>query len=164
MDLVHLAQVYFAQAFLARHLLFASVSSGEMSSSSTPNLANPWGKLQDSKKARTRYEIESPYTPLLDKDMQNDEDELVPTCPPDEPFSPQGRELVTMDGIANLLKQQLGPLTAHINRLSANVETFDAKYGNINLAMEQRLEKMESQVDGTKERIEKLEDFVHQMK
>ena len=164
MDLVHLAQVYFAQAFLARHLLFASVSSGEMSSSSTPNLANPWGKLQDSKKARTRYEIESPYTPLLDKDMQNDEDELVPTCPPDEPFSPQGRELVTMDGIANLLKQQLGPLTAHINRLSANVETLDAKYGNINLAMEQRLEKMESQVDGTKERIEKLENFVHQMK
>jgi len=47
--------------------------------------------------------------PLLDKDMTHDEDELVPTCPPDEPCSPQGRELVTMDGIANFLKQQLGP-------------------------------------------------------
>ena len=47
--------------------------------------------------------------PLLDKDMTHDEDELVPTCPPYEPCSPQGRELVTMDGIANFLKQQLGP-------------------------------------------------------
>ena len=135
-----------------------------MSSSSVPNLANPWSKLQDNKKARTRYEIDSPYTPLLDKDMTHDEDELVPTCPPNEPFSPQGRELVTMDGIANLLKQQLGPLTAHINTLSANVETLDAKYGNIKVAMEQRLENMESKVDGTMERIEKLEDFVQQTK
>ena len=135
-----------------------------MSFSSVPNLANPWSKLQDNKKARTRYEIDSPYTPLLDKDMTHDEDDLVPTCPPNEPFSRQGRELVTMDGIANLLKQQLGPLTAHINTLSANVETLDAKYGNIKVAMEQRLEKMESKVDGTMERIEKLEDFVQHTK
>ena len=91
-------------------------------------------------------------------------DELVPTCPPDGPFAPQGHELVTLDGIASLLKQHVGPLTAHINRLSANVDTFDAKYGNIKIAMEQRLDKMESHVDGTKERIEKLEGFVHQMK
>ena len=97
-----------------------------------------------------RYEIDSPYTPLLDKDMTHDENELVPTCPPNDPFSPQGRELVTMEGIASLLKQQLGPLTAHINRLSANVETLDAKYGNMKLkmAMEQRLDKMESKVGG----------------
>jgi len=72
-----------------------------------------------------------------------------------------------MDEIASLLKQQLGPLTAHINRLSANVETLealDAKYGNIKMAMEQRLEKMESTVDGTMEQIEKLEDFVQHTK
>ena len=131
-----------------------------MSSSSTPSLANQWGKSQDNKEAHTRYEIDSPYTPLLDKDMTNDEDELVPTCPPHEPSSPQGRELVTMDGIVGLLKQQLGPLTAHINRLSANVETLDAKYGIIKVAMDQRLDKMESKVDGTMERIDKLEDFV----
>jgi len=48
--------------------------------------------------------------------------------------------------------------------VSANVESFDAKYGNIKIAMEQRLDKMESHVDGTKERIEKLEGFVHQKK
>ena len=81
-----------------------------MSSSSTPSLANPWSKSQDNKEARTRYEIDSPYTPLLDKDMTNDEDELVPTCPPDEPSSPQGRELVTMDGIAGLLKKTTWPI------------------------------------------------------
>ena len=99
--------------------------------------------------------------------MTHDEDQLVPTCPPNEPCLPQGKDLVTMDGIATLLKQQLGPLTAHINRLSANVETLealDAKYGNIKMAMEQRLEKMESTVDGTMEQIEKLEDFVQHTK
>jgi len=31
-------------------------------------------------------------------------DELVPTYPRDGPFSPQAKELVTMDGIASLLK------------------------------------------------------------
>ena len=69
-----------------------------------------------------------------------------------------------MDGTAGLLKQHVGPLTAHINRLSANVETFDAKYGHIKIAMEECLDKMESHVDGIKERIEKLEGFVHHMK
>ena len=72
----------------------------------------------ENKKARTRYGTESPFTPLLQEEkdkeyerMADEEEELVPTCPPpmDSPSAKVPTEAVTMDGIATLLQQQLGP-------------------------------------------------------
>ena len=60
-----------------------------------------------------------------------DEEELVPTCP-----SPSARvpiEAVTMDGIATLLQQQLGPITANSNELNAGVQMLHAKFGDLRL-------------------------------
>ena len=88
-------------------------------------------------------------------------DELVPTCPPDGPFAPQRHELVTLDRIASLFETTCWPVDGPHQQSEC---TFDTKYGNIKIAMEQRLDKMESHVDGTKKRIEKLEVFVHHMK
>ena len=102
----------------------------------TVNLSNPWGKMAENKKARTRYGTESPFTPLLQEEkdkqyerMADEEEELVRTCPPpvESPKEKIHPRNVTMDGIAALLKQQFGPITANINALSAGVQMLDAK-------------------------------------
>ena len=49
-----------------------------------------------------------------------------------------------MDGIATLLQQQLGPITANINALNAGVQMLDAKYGDLRSAVENRLKDMEA--------------------
>ena len=94
--------------------------------SSSASLSNPWGKTTENKKARTGYGAQSPFTPLLQEEKEKEyarmeeeeqeEEELVPTCPPpmDSPSAKVPTEAVTMDGIATLLQQQLGPITANI--------------------------------------------------
>eukprot|EP00434_Breviolum_minutum_P039610 symbB.v1.2.035178.t1/scaffold4680.1/size38694/1 len=138
----------------------------------TVNLSNPWGKMAENKKARTRYGTESPFTPLLQEEkdkeyerMADEEEELVPTCPPPvespkEEFHPGN---VTMDGIAALLKQQLGPITANINALSAGVQMLDAKYGDLTTAVENRLKEMESRMDVTQAQVAKMDELVQHL-
>ena len=65
--------------------------------------------------------------------MADEEEELVPTCPPpvDSPVAEVPSGTVTMHVIAALLKQQLGPITANINALNAGVQMLDAKYGDL---------------------------------
>ena len=120
--------------------------------------------MTENKKARTRYGTESPFTPLLQEEkdkqyerMADEEEELVPTCPP--PLESPKEEIhpgnVTMDGIAALLKQQFGPITANINALSAGVQMLDAKYGDLTTAVENRLKEMESRMDVTQAQVAK---------
>ena len=138
----------------------------------TVNLSNPWGKMAENKKARTRYGTESPFTPLLQEEkdkeyerMADEEEELVPTCPP--PVESPKEEIhpgnVTMDGIAALLKQQLGPITANINALSAGVQMLDAKYGDLTTAVENRLKEMESRMDVTQAQVAKMDELVQHL-
>ena len=120
--------------------------------SSSGKLSNPWGKMTENKKARTRYGAQSPFTPLLQEEKEKEyarmeeeeeqEEELVPTCPPpmDSPSAKIPNEAVTMDGIATLLQQQLGPITANINALNAGVQMLDAKYGDLRSAVEKPAE------------------------
>lgn len=53
-----------------------------------------------------------------------------------------------MTGIAPFLKYsfQFHPLTAHVNRSSVTVEVLDAKYGSVQVAVEQHTH-LKSQVD-----------------
>ena len=138
----------------------------------TVNLSNPWSKMAENKKARTRYGTESPFTPLLQEEkekeyarMDDEEEELVPTCPP--PVESPKDEIhpgnVTMDGIATLLKQQLGPITANINALSAGVQMLDAKYGDLRTAVENRLKEMESRMDVTQAQVAKMDELVQHL-
>ena len=140
--------------------------------SPTVNLSNPWGKIAENKKARTRYGTESPFTPLLQEEkdkeyerMADEEEELVPTCPP--PVESPKEEIhpgnVTMDGIAALLKQQLGPITANINALSAGVQMLDAKYGDLTLAVENRLKEVESRMDVIQAQVAKMDELVQHL-
>ena len=125
--------------------------------------------MAENKKARTRYGTESPFTPLFQEEkdkeyarMDDEEEELVPTCPP--PVESPKDEIhpgnVTMDGIATLLKQQLGPITANINALSAGVQMLDAKNGDLRTAVENRLKEMESRMDVTQAQVAKMDELV----
>ena len=64
------------------------------------------------------------------EEEEEQEEKLVPTCPPpmDTASAKVPTEAVTMDGIATLLQQPLGPITANINGLNAGVRMLDAKY------------------------------------
>ena len=70
---------------------------------------------------------------------------------------------VTMDGIAALLKQQFGPITANINALSAGVQMLDAKYGDLTTAVENRLKEMESRMDVTQAQVAKMDELVQHL-
>ena len=70
---------------------------------------------------------------------------------------------VTMDGIAALLKQQFGPITANINALSAGVQMLDAKYGGLTTAVENRLKEMESRMDVTQAQVAKMDELVQHL-
>ena len=138
----------------------------------TVNLSNPWGKMAENKKARTRYGTESPFTPLLQEEkdkeyerMADEEEELVPTCPPpmDSPSAKVPTEAVTMDGIATLLQQQLGPITANINALNAGVQMLDAKYGDLRSAVENRLKDMEARMDVTQAQVAKMDELLQHL-
>ena len=140
--------------------------------SPTGKLSNPWGKMSENKKARTRYGTESPFTPLLQEEkdkeyarMADEEEELVPTCPPpvDSPMAEVPSGTVTMDGIAALLKQQLGPITANINALNAGVQMLDAKYGDLRSAVENRLREMEARMDVTQAQVAKMDELVQHL-
>ena len=164
-----LAQVWLKFGCLstfAPYVLFFSMATPAV------NLSNPWSKMAENKKARTRYGTESPFTPLLQEEkdkeyarMDDEEEELVSTCPP--PVESPKDEIhpgnVTMDGIATLLKQQLGPITANINALSAGVQMLDAKYGDLRTAVENRLKEMESCMDVTQAQVAKMDELVQHL-
>eukprot|EP00434_Breviolum_minutum_P033194 symbB.v1.2.029371.t1/scaffold3207.1/size61170/7 len=143
--------------------------------SSSANLSNPWGKMTENKKARTRYGAQSPFTPPLQEEKEKEyarmeeeeqeEEELVPTCPPpmDSPSAKVPTEAVTMDGIATLLQQQLGPITANINALNAGVQMLDAKYGDLRSAVENRLKDMEARMDVTQAQVAKMDELLQHL-
>ena len=93
-----------------------------------------------------------------------DEQELVPTCPPpmSSPSAKVPIEAVTMDGIAALLQQQLGPITASINALNAGVEMLDAKSGERSAA-ENRLKDMEARMDATQTQVAKMHELMQHL-
>ena len=57
------------------------------------------------------------------------------------------------------MKQQLGPITANINALSAGVQMLDAKYGDLRTAVENRLKEMESRMDVTQAQVAKMDEL-----
>ena len=142
--------------------------------SSSGKLSSPWGKMTENKKARTRYGAQSPFTPLLQEEKEKEyarmeeeeqEEELVPTCPPpmDSPSAKVPTEAVTMDGIATLLQQQLGPITANIYALNAGVQMLDAKYGDLRSAVENRLKDMEARMDVTQAQVAKMDELLQHL-
>ena len=68
-----------------------------------------------------------------------------------------------MDGIATLLQQQLGPITANINALNAGVQMLDAKYGDLRSAVENRLKDMEARMDVTQAQVAKMDDLLQHL-
>ena len=96
------------------------------------------------------------YTPL-----QGDEQELVPTCP--HPGMSPDSSAVTMAGIAQLLQQQLEPITANIGSLQTTREHLTSKYGELKDVVEARLQRMESRMDMSETRVNKLEEVGQQL-
>ena len=139
---------------------------------SPASLQNPWGKMVATKKPRTQYQqdLDSPFTPLLHKPggnkdgytpLQDDEQELVPTCP--HPGMSPDSSAVTMAGIAQLLQQQLEPITANIGSLQTTCEHLTSKYGELKDVVEARLQRMESRMDMSETRVDKLEEVGQQL-
>ena len=139
-------------------------------------LSNPWGKMTENQKARTKYGAQSPFTPLLQEDKEKEyadmereeeqEEEFVPTCPPpmDIPSAKVATEAVTMDGIVTLLQQQLGPITANINALNAGVQLLDAKYRNLRSALENWPKDMETRMDVTQAQVDKMDELLQHLR
>ena len=74
------------------------------------------------------------------------------------------QEFPLRDGIATLLQQQLGPITANINALNAGVQMLDAKYGDLRCAaVENRLKDMEARMDVTQAQVAKMDELLQHL-
>ena len=107
--------------------------------------SNPWEKSGREGNGRTRYGINSPYTPLLDKE----DEELVPTCPPRDAESVSGNE-VSLEALAGIVRQEI----------NAAVTPMHSQLSSLQVTLGARMDQVENVLHKHDLQIQKFEQYM----
>ena len=77
--------------------------------------------------------------------------------------TPPGQDVLSMSGIACLLRQEIQPMKSSMDDLERNFKDLDARFSDFKSVVEDRLQRMEVHIGGSEIRITKLEEMYHHL-